>query len=341
MMKYSFMATAIAVTALMASPAAARDQIRIVGSSTVFPFTSAVAETFGRQGKFKTPVVESTGTGGGMRLFCNGVGVDHPDVSNASRRMTKSEFEACNKNGVTNIVEVKIGFDGIVVADSIKSSSFDLTRKDIWLALAKQVPVDGKLVPNPYKTWNQVNAKLPARKIEVIGPPPTSGTRDSFVELVMDVGCRDFAEIKALPDAKARSQACGAIREDGGYIEAGENDNLIVQKLAATPDAIGIFGFSFYDQNRDKVKGHTIEGVKDDIEEISSGRYPIARDLYVYVKGQHIGVIPGLKEFVAEYVSDKAFGKDGYLTDKGLVPLQDAERKKVRDMANAASPLSM
>ena len=340
-MKYSFMATAVAVTALMASPAAARDQIRIVGSSTVFPFTSAVAETFGRQGKFKTPVVESTGTGGGMRLFCNGVGVDHPDVSNASRRMTKSEFEACNKNGVTNIVEVKIGFDGIVVADSIKSSSFDLSRKDIWLALAKQVPVDGKLVPNPYKTWNQVNAKLPARKIEVIGPPPTSGTRDSFVELVMDVGCRDFAEIKALPDAKARSQACGAIREDGSFIEAGENDNLIVQKLAATPDAIGIFGFSFYDQNRDKVKGHTIEGVKDDIEEISSGRYPIARDLYVYVKGQHIGVIPGLKEFVAEYVSDKAFGKDGYLTDKGLVPLQDAERQKVRDMANAASPLAI
>ena len=338
-MKYGFMATMIAATALLATPAAARDQIRIVGSSTVFPFTSAVAETFGRQGKFKTPVVESTGTGGGMRLFCNGVGVEHPDVSNASRRITKSEFEACAKNGVTNIIEVKIGFDGIVIADSVKSSSFDLSRKDIWLALAKQVPVDGKLVPNPYKTWNQVNSKLPARKIEVLGPPPTSGTRDSFVELVMDVGCRDFAEIKALPDARARSQACGAIREDGGYIEAGENDNLIVQKLVTTPDALGVFGFN--DQNRDKVKAHTIEGVKDEVEEISAGRYPIARDLYVYVKGQHIGVIPGLKEFVAEYVSEKSFGKDGYLGDKGLIPLPDAERKKVRDAALAAAPLTM
>ncbi|MFY7959729.1 MAG: substrate-binding domain-containing protein, partial [Elsteraceae bacterium] len=176
-MKYGFMATMIAATALLATPAVARDQIRIVGSSTVFPFTSAVAETFGRQGKFKTPVVESTGTGGGMRLFCNGVGVDHPDVTNASRRITKSEFETCAKNGVTNIIEVKIGFDGIVVADSVKSTSFDLSRRDIWLALAKQVPVDGKLAPNPYKTWNQVNPNLPARKIEVLGPPPTSGTR--------------------------------------------------------------------------------------------------------------------------------------------------------------------
>ena len=340
-MKYGFMATMIAATALLATPAVARDQIRIVGSSTVFPFTSAVSETFGRQGKFKTPVVESTGTGGGMRLFCNGVGVDHPDVTNASRRITKSEFETCAKNGVTNIIEVKIGFDGIVVADSVKSSAFDLSRRDIWLALAKQVPVDGKLVPHPYKTWNQVNPKLPARKIEVLGPPPTSGTRDSFVELVMDFGCRDFAEIKALPDARARSQACGAIREDGAFIEAGENDNLIVQKLATTPDAMGIFGFSFYDQNRDKVKAHTIEGVKDEIEEISSGRYPIARDMYFYVKGQHIGVIPGLKEFVAEYVSEKAFGKDGYLSDKGLIPLPDAERKKVRDAALAAAPLTM
>lgn len=340
-MKYGFMATMIAATALLATPAAARDQIRIVGSSTVFPFTSAVSETFGRQGKFKTPVVESTGTGGGMRLFCNGVGVDHPDVTNASRRITKTEYENCKKNGVTNIIEVKIGFDGIVMADSVKSSSFDLSRKDIWLALAKQVPVDGKLVPNPYKTWNQVNPKLPNRKIEVLGPPPTSGTRDSFVELVLDFGCKDFAEIKALPDAKARSQACGAIREDGAFIEAGENDNLIVQKLATTPDAMGVFGYSFYDQNRDKVKAHTIEGVKDEIDEISSGRYPVARDMYFYVKGQHIGVIPGLKEFLAEYVSEKAFGKDGYLGDKGLIPLQDAERKKVRDAALAAAPLTM
>jgi phosphate transport system substrate-binding protein len=340
-MKYGFMATMIAATALLATPAAARDQIRVVGSSTVFPFTSAVAETFGRQGKFKTPVVESTGTGGGMRLFCNGVGVEHPDVTNASRRITKTEFENCAKNGVTNIIEVKMGFDGIVVADSVRSTSFDLSRKDIWLALAKQVPVDGKLVPNPYKTWNQVNAKLPNRKIEVLGPPPTSGTRDSFVELVLDVGCRDFPEIKALPDARARSQACGAIREDGAFIEAGENDNLIVQKLATTPDAMGVFGYSFYDQNRDKVKSHTIEGATAEIDNISSGRFPIARDMYFYVKSQHIGVIPGLKEFIAEYVSEKAFGKDGYLTDKGLIPLQDAERKKVRDAALAGTALAM
>ena len=341
MMKSVIIVSAVVAAAVMANPAAARDQIRVAGSSTVFPFTSAVAETFGRQGKFKTPVVESTGTGGGLRLFCNGVGVEHPDVANASRRITKSEYDTCAKNGVTNIIEVKIGFDGIVIADSVKSSSFDLTRKDLWLGLAKQVPVDGKLAPNPYKTWNQVNPTLPARKIEVLGPPPTSGTRDSFVELVMDAGCKDFAEIKALPDAKARSQACGAIREDGGYIEAGENDNLIVQKLVTTPDALGIFGFSFYDQNRDKVKAHTIEGVKDEIEEISSGKYPIARDLYFYIKGQHIGVIPGLKEFVAEYVSEKAMGKDGYLSDKGLIPLVDAERKKSREAALAATPLAM
>ena len=341
MMKSVIIVSAVVAAAVMANPAAARDQIRVAGSSTVFPFTSAVAETFGRQGKFKTPVVESTGTGGGLRLFCNGVGVEHPDVANASRRITKSEYDTCAKNGVTNIIEVKIGFDGIVIADSLKSSSFDLTRKDLWLGLAKQVPVDGKLAPNPYKTWNQVNPTLPARKIEVLGPPPTSGTRDSFVELVMDAGCKDFAEIKALPDAKARSQACGAIREDGGYIEAGENDNLIVQKLVTTPDALGIFGFSFYDQTRDKVKAHTIEGVKDEIEEIASGKYPIARDLYFYVKGQHIGVIPGLKEFVAEYVSEKAMGKDGYLSDKGLIPLVDAERKKSREAGLAATPLAM
>lgn len=341
-MKYGFMATMIAATALLATPAVARDQIRIVGSSTVFPFTSAVSETFGRQGKFKTPVVESTGTGGGMRLFCNGVGVDHPDVTNASRRITKSEFETCAKNGVTNIIEVKIGFDGIVVADSVKSTSFDLSRKDIWLALAKQVPVDGKLVPNPYKTWNQVNPKLPARKIEVLGPPPTSGTRDSFVELVMEKGAEGIESLAALKkaDAKAFEKVWKTIREDGAFVEAGENDNLIVQKLEADPEAVGIFGFSFLEENQNQIQGATIGGTEPTFENIASGDYKVARPLFVYVKKQHVGVIPGLDKFMAEYVSDKAIGEDGYLSEKGLVTLPAEELEKVRAAVSAGTPMT-
>jgi phosphate transport system substrate-binding protein len=342
MMKKTFAVAALAAAMIPAAAfGQARDQIRIVGSSTVFPFSTAVAEAFGRQGKFKTPVVESTGTGGGMRLFCAGVGTGHPDMTNASRPMTKSEFESCNKNGVTDITEVKIGFDGIVIADKLGSAKMNLSRKDIYLALAEKVPLNGGLAENPYKTWAQVNPNLPNTKIEVIGPPPTSGTRDAFIELVMDFGCKDFPEIKAITDAKIKAQACSKLREDGAYIEAGENDNLIIQKLNTSPEALGIFGYSFLDQNKDKVQGSQIEGVDSTFENISSGKFPISRSIFFYVKNAHVGVIPGIKEFVTEFVSEKAFGSDGYLTDKGLIPLPTADRAKVRDASVGLTKLAM
>jgi phosphate transport system substrate-binding protein len=324
----------------MAQSAQARDQIRIVGSSTVFPFSSAVAEEFGRSTSFKTPVVESTGSGGGLKLFCAGVGVDHPDITNASRRIKKSEVELCAKNGVTDITEVKVGFDGIVFSNSKKSEQLNVTLEQIFLALARQVPVDGKLVDNPYKMWNEIDPSLPAKKIEVLGPPPTSGTRDAFVELAMEGGAKQNAFMKSL-DKKAFGEAAGAIREDGVYVEAGENDNLIVQKLDANPDAFGIFGFSFLDQNSDKLQGSTVGGVAPTFDLIADGSYPVSRSLFFYVKKAHVGVVPGISEYLAEFTAEKAWGPDGYLADKGLIPLPDAERKKVADGARSLSNLTM
>jgi phosphate transport system substrate-binding protein len=321
--------------AALASPAQARDQIRIVGSSTVFPFSTAVAESFGRAGGFKTPVVESTGTGGGIQLFCSGVGLDTPDVANASRRIKASEVEACAKNGVAEIVEVKIGYDGIVLANSRKHGRLNLTKEQIFRALAKQVPVDGKLAPNPYKLWSDIDPALPKHKIEVLGPPPTSGTRDAFVELAMEGGAEAFPILKELKakDEKAFKAAAHGIREDGAYVEAGENDNLIVQKLEANANAVGVFGFSFLDQNTDRIQGSLVANVEPTFENIASGKYGISRSLYFYVKKAHVGKVPGLKEFVAEFTSAAAAGEDGYLADKGLIPLTDAERKGVRDGA--------
>jgi phosphate transport system substrate-binding protein len=332
-----------AVSAVAASPAwaqSARDYISVVGSSTVFPFTSTVAEQFGRGSRFKTPKVESTGTGGGMKLFCSGVGVQHPDVTNASRRMKASELADCRKNGVNDVIEIKIGFDGIVVANAKASPVYKLTRKDIYLALAKQVPdpaAPSKLVPNPYKTWKEVNPALPAVRIEVLGPPPTSGTRDSFIEQVLEPGCSAFAWIKSLKDVDERrfKQVCTTIREDGVFVEAGENDNLIVQKLAANRDALGVFGYSFLEENTNVLHGSMIEGVAPDFETIASGEYPVSRAMFIYAKKAHVGVIPGMKEFIAEFTSEKAFGEDGYLVDKGLVPAPKAEREKVRRDAAA------
>jgi len=314
-----------------------RDYLSIVGSSTVYPFSSVVAEQFGKAGKFKTPKVESTGTGGGFKLFCGGVGVAHPDISNASRAIKKSEFDACQKAGVKDIAEVKIGFDGIVLAFSTKSKiKYELTLKEIYLALAKRVPDPAGpesevLVENPYKTWNQINPKLPKTKIEVLGPPPTSGTRDALAELALEGGCQSFAWLKAKKDSDKNffQNVCMTVRQDGGYIEAGENDNLILQKLGATPSTVGIFGYSYLEQNKDKVKAATVEGVEPNYENISSGKYPIARPLFFYVKKGHIGLIPGIVEYVAEFTSEKAFGEEGYLADKGLIPLPEDERKKV------------
>ncbi len=332
---------AIAALALLAvaAPAAAREQIRIVGSSTVFPFATAVAERFGRTTAFKTPVVESTGTGGGFKLFCAGVGDGHPDIANASRAIKESEIKACAENGVTEITEVKIGYDGIVIANARNAPALDLTVAQVWQALAKNVPVNGRLAANPYKMWSDIDPSLPAENIEVFGPPPTSGTRDAFVELVLDKGCAAFAEVEAL-DEDAKKAACQTVREDGAFIEAGENDNLIVQKIEANPRSLGVFGFSFLDQNADKLQGSAVAGVAPTFEAIADGSYPVSRPLFIYVKNAHVGVVPGMAEYVAEFVSDRAAGEDGYLADKGLIPLPEAERKEVVHRATTMTPMT-
>ena len=324
--------------------ALADDQIQIVGSSTVFPFATAVAERFGKSTDFKTPVVESTGSGGGLKLFCAGVRLDTPDITNASRRIKASEVEKCAANGVTDIVEVKVGYDGIVMANSRQAAQMELNLKDIFLALAKDVPNgEGELQANPYKTWKDVNAALPDVKIEVMGPPPTSGTRDAFVELAMEGGCKQFDWIKALKksDKPAYKALCHTIREDGAFIEAGENDNLIVQKLQANADALGIFGFSFLDQNDDVVQGSKIDGVAPEFELIADGSYPVSRSLFFYVKADHVGKVDGIAEFLAEFTSQAASGEDGYLADKGLIPMPDAERAEWADKAKNLTNLEM
>jgi phosphate transport system substrate-binding protein len=364
----------VAVTAISnISTAAARDSISIVGSSTVYPFATVVAERFGKSTDFKAPKVESTGSGGGFKLFCKGVGVATADITNSSRRMKSGEFESCQKNGVTEIVEVLIGYDGIVLANSKGSAPFELSRKDIYLALAKLVPgPDGKLIENPNKTWKDVNPKLPASKIEVLGPPPTSGTRDAFVELALEGGARMVPDISALRKMKANQTAeimglvtklgvqdawaaivkkKGAkakgkdmvkiigrsVREDGAYIEAGENDNLIVNKLVANPNALGIFGFSFLDQNSDKVQGSVIDGNAPTFEAIATGTYKVSRPLYFYVKKAHIGTVPGIQEYLNTFVSEDTIGEDGYLIDKGLIPLGG---EQYNAMANSAKELN-
>jgi len=339
----------VAVVGAMCTAAqaqSARDSITIVGSSTVYPFTTTVAEQFGRQGKFKTPKVESTGTGGGLKLFCNGVGPQFPDIANASRRIRPAELQTCAQNGVKDVVEVKVGYDGIVMAENKTGSSLNLTRKDVYLALAKNVPDPANttsLIANPYVTWKDVNKSLPAVKIEVLGPPPTSGTRDSFAELYMEAGCRTFAWLDALrsQDEPRFKRACDTMREDGSYIEAGENDNLIVQKLSTNPSAVGIFGYSFLAENLDKLKGAVVDGVSPTFETVASGKYPASRPLFIYVKKQHVKVIPGIEEFIAEYTSEKALGEDGYLADKGLIPPAKDEIAKVRADAKALKPLKL
>lgn len=342
----SLAATLVGLNTTPALAQSARDSINIVGSSTVYPFTTTVAEQFGRGGKFKTPKVESTGTGGGIKLFCNGVGPQFPDIANASRRIKSSELATCAQNGVKDVVEIKVGYDGIVLAQNKTGASLNLTRKDVYLALAKTVPDPANptsLVPNPYVTWKDVNPKLPATKIEVLGPPPTSGTRDSFGELYMEMGCRAYAWLDALrnQDEPRFKRACTTLREDGAYIEAGENDNLIVQKLNANPSAVGIFGFSFLEENMDKLKGAMVDNVSPTFETVASGKYPASRPLFIYVKKQHVGVIPGISEFLAEYTSEKALGEEGYLADKGLIPPTKAEITKIREDAKSLKPVKL
>jgi phosphate transport system substrate-binding protein len=326
----------LAVAALaglaMAAPAIAeaRDQIRIVGSSTVFPYTQAVSEEYANKTSFSAPVVESTGTGGGMKIFCQGVGADHPDITGASRAMKKSEYELCQTNGVDNISEALLGYDGLSIAVSRKGAVMDISKAQLFLALAAEVPVDGKVVANPYKNWSEIDSSLPNEPIQVFGPPPTSGTRDAFVERVMEEGCGEFEAVKAL-DGDRHKEVCSRMRQDGPFIEAGENDNLIVQRLNADPSAFGIFGYSFLYENQDTLQAVKVNGVAPNADTIASGDYGVSRPLFIYVKNAHRGVIPGLNEFVAEYMSEAALGPDGYLAERGLVALSDDKRAEVQE----------
>lgn len=334
------------LTLIMAGPAmAARDYVSIVGSSTVYPFATVVAEKYGKTGGAKTPKIESTGSGGGFKLFCGGVGVDFPDITNASRAIKASEVKTCADNGVKEIVEVKIGYDGIVVANAKTAKQMELTRKDLFHALAKEIPDpkdQTKLIANPYKTWKEVNSSLPDTPIEVLGPPPTSGTRDAFAELVLEQGAKTYEWIAAMKatDKKAYKKICHSVREDGAYVEAGENDNLIVQKLQSNPKALGIFGFSFLDQNADKLQGSIIEGKAPAFEAIADGSYKVSRPLFFYVKKAHVEMIPGIKGYLAEFAGEKAWGPEGYLADKGLIPMPDAERKQVAADVAALKPMA-
>ena len=341
---YMLLAALGAAASGMAHAQSVRDHINIVGSSTVYPFATVVAENFGRRNaNFKTPTIEPTGSGGGIKAFCAGVGVQHPDIANSSRRITASEVADCAKNNVTAIVEVKIGYDGIVVANAKSSRHYELTLRDIYLALAKDVPDPAgtqKLVPNPYTKWSQINSKLPADDIEVLGPPPTSGTRDAFNELVMEGGCKTFAWVAALP-TDARLTACHMLRDAPHYIDAGENDNLIVQKLENSPRQLGIFGYSFLEQNADKVQGAHINGVAPEFDSIAEGTYPVSRPLFFYVKKAHVPVIPGIREYVAEFIGDAASGEFGYLTDAGLIPLGAQERAAMQTQAKNLAELQL
>ncbi len=345
MKKHSLVLGTVLSVISTSSFAAGREHIEIVGSSTVYPFATVVAETFGKKTKFKTPKIESTGSGGGLKLFCSGNGINTPDITNSSRRIKKSEVELCASNGVENITEVQVGFDGIAIANSKKGETFNLSLKDVFLALAKEVPgeKEGELIENPYKTWKDVNANLPDTKIEVLGPPPTSGTRDAFAELALEGGCKKIDWIKALKktDKSKFKSLCHTVREDGAYIEAGENDNLIVQKLDKNKNALGVFGFSFLDQNEDKVKGAVIDGVEISFDNIADGQYPVSRPLYFYVKGDHVGKVPGIAEFLAEFTSDDAWGEDGYLTEKGLIPLSEEKREEISEAARELKVLSL
>jgi phosphate transport system substrate-binding protein len=328
-------AAAALAAAFAASPALgqARDTIHIVGSSTVYPFSSAVAERFGKGGRFKTPVVESTGTGGGFKLFCSGAGIDTPDINDASRPITDGEKAACAAAGVTP-VEFRVGYDGIVVAANKSTKGFDLTRDQLYRAVAKTVAVGGKLVANPSKLWSDVDPKLPGRPIAIYGPAPNHGTRDAFVELVMDPACEKVAEVKALPKDDVK-KTCQTVREDGAWTDVSEDYAVIMGKLKNDSNAVGVFTFSYVDQNRDKIQAAKIDGIKVSLEAISSGQYPISRPLFIYVKKGHVGVIPGLAEFVQEFVGEKAGGKEGYLVDKGLIPAPATELKAQQAAAKA------
>ena len=313
----------------------ARDYITVVGSSTVFPFAAVTAERFGKSTSYSTPKIEATGSGGGFKLFCSGVGVRTPDVSNASRRISSSEFERCQENGVTEIGEILIGYDGIALARSAEEVSFNLSLNELYLGLAKWVPGrrgNSIFVLNPYKSWRDISPRLPDIPILVYGPPATSGTRDAFLERVMDRACLDF---------QGEPAECRQLREDGAYINTGENDGLIIQKLRNEPMAIGILGYSVTKQYRDLVSPLKVDGVSPSDSTITSGEYPISRPLYLYVKLAHLSAIPGIREFMKEMVSERAIGEFGYLLDKGIIPASPERRRYERRKVDHLSPMQL
>ncbi|TPE53934.1 phosphate ABC transporter substrate-binding protein [Amaricoccus solimangrovi] len=325
-------AALLAAALLAAAPAEAagsRDRVRLVGSSTAFPYSEAVAEHYVGLTHGRAPVVESTGTGGGLKIFCGGLGAGFPDITGASRAITASEYRDCVSDGVADVTEALIGHDGLSLTQSNEAPELALTRRQLFLALAAEVPVGGGIVANPYRRWREIDPALPDLPIEILGPPPTSGTRDALVTLVMLPGCATFPEIAALPPER-RHIVCARTREDGAFIEAGENDNIIVQRLAADPAALGIFGFSFLHENGDTLRGVPIEGVRPNVETLRKGTYPLIRPLYLYIKNAHRAVIPGMEEVLREYLSEDAIGPDGYLTERGLMPLPAVERREVR-----------
>jgi phosphate transport system substrate-binding protein len=318
-------------------------EIKVVGSSTVYPFAKKVADQFSKITGHRVPLEESTGTGEGFRRFCVGTGEAHPDVTNASRRIQKAEMESCVANGVGDIVEIKIGYDGITLANAKEAPFFSLSHRHLFLALAETVPYNGALVPNPYKKWMEISLMLPSFEIKVFGPPSTSGTRDSFIRLVLETGCRDFPEIKVLKEQSPEryQKVCRTLRSDGAYIDSGENDYLIVEKLAADFSALGIFGYSFLDRNRNLIKGSSIAGDRPDFHSIASGRYSLVRPLYIYVKKNRMDKVPGLRAYVEEFTNEWTLGPDGYLVDEGLIPLPKEERKKNYYIAKELKPLSI
>ena len=322
-----------------------RDQIYVVGSSTVYPFATVVAENFGKKTGYKVPKIESTGSGGGMKLFCKGLGTNHPDITNASRRVKKGEFIKCQDNSI-DFVELKVGYDGIVIANSKKSPQLNITKRQLFLALGKMIPEGnkegGKLVDNFNTKWSDIDPNLPNIKIEVLGPPPTSGTRDAFNELAIEGGCKTFPELKAIKkqDKKKYKALCRGIREDGAYIEAGENDNLIVQKLTENQNAFGVFGFSFLMENESIIQGSLVEGKAPTMENIADKSYGVSRPLYVYIKSAHVDIIPGIREFIAEFTHEDTWGPGGILEERGLIPMPTEERIKFSNDAKSMNALA-
>lgn len=323
---------------------AARSYISIVGSSTIFPFATVVAERFGKSSGFRTPVIISTGTGGGFKIFCAGIGENYPDIVNASRTITASERQKCTQNSVSEIVEAKIGYDGIVFANSRATRLQDISRKDLFMALAQVVPdpeEPSRLIRNPYKSWHDLNPTLPDTPIMIYGPPPTSGTRDAFAEYAMEYGAMQFKSLAELrrDDPAAFARVSQKFREDGAFINAGENDNIIVQKIISNPHAFGIFGFSFLNQNSDILQGTVIEGELPTINNIANGLYPLSRPLYIYIKKAHTTLIPGLRRYLAEFTGESAWGENGYLSEKGMIPMPRLERIKNAEIIRELKPL--